>query len=72
MFKKWSKLGRPRDPDEWEMYPSMVNAYFNPPANEVCCSCPLLHHDSLTLPIIDRVSCGHPSAPLLFPRVVRI
>ncbi|OCH83524.1 zincin, partial [Obba rivulosa] len=32
---RWAKLGRMRDPEEWEMYPSMVNAYFNPPANEI-------------------------------------
>ncbi|KAF7793093.1 hypothetical protein EIP86_004200 [Pleurotus ostreatoroseus] len=32
---KWAKLGRQRDPETWEMYPSMVNAYFNPPANEI-------------------------------------
>ncbi|KAF8078094.1 hypothetical protein FPV67DRAFT_33082 [Lyophyllum atratum] len=34
-FKKWLQLGRRRDPETWEMYPSMVNAYFNPPANEI-------------------------------------
>ncbi|KAF5386857.1 hypothetical protein D9615_001643 [Tricholomella constricta] len=34
-FKKWLLLGRRRDPESWEMYPSMVNAYFNPPANEI-------------------------------------
>ncbi|GLB35092.1 putative peptidase family M13 [Lyophyllum shimeji] len=34
-FKKWLQLGRRRDPRAWEMYPSMVNAYFNPPANEI-------------------------------------
>lgn len=34
-YKKWQKLGKRRDPEEWEMYPSQVNAYFNPPANEV-------------------------------------
>jgi len=33
--KRWYKLGKQRDPEEWEMYPSMVNAYFNPPANEI-------------------------------------
>ncbi|KAJ3533585.1 hypothetical protein NM688_g7264 [Phlebia brevispora] len=32
---KWAKLGKQRDPETWEMYPSMVNAYFNPPANEI-------------------------------------
>jgi len=34
-FKQWSKLSRPRDLDSWEMYPSTVNAYFNPPSNEI-------------------------------------
>ena len=34
-IKAWQKLGKPRNLQEWEMYPSMVNAYFNPPANEV-------------------------------------
>jgi len=34
-IKAWQKLGKTRDLLEWEMYPSMVNAYFNPPANEV-------------------------------------
>lgn len=35
VFKKWLQLGRQRDLQSWEMYPSMVNAYFNPPANEI-------------------------------------
>jgi len=34
-IKAWQKLGKPRNIQEWEMYPSMVNAYFNPPANEI-------------------------------------
>ncbi|KAJ3005240.1 hypothetical protein NUW54_g4429 [Trametes sanguinea] len=34
-IRRWFKLGKQRDPEEWEMYPSMVNAYFNPPANEI-------------------------------------
>ncbi|OSD08705.1 Metalloprotease [Trametes coccinea BRFM310] len=34
-IRRWLKLGKQRDPEEWEMYPSMVNAYFNPPANEI-------------------------------------
>ncbi|KAJ3510592.1 hypothetical protein NLJ89_g4586 [Agrocybe chaxingu] len=34
-FKKWLQLGRRRDLNAWEMYPSMVNAYFNPPSNEI-------------------------------------
>ncbi|KAL1758319.1 hypothetical protein FB107DRAFT_258860 [Schizophyllum commune] len=32
---QWLQLGKQRDLDAWEMYPSMVNAYFNPPANEI-------------------------------------
>ena len=36
--KRWLQLGKSRDLESWEMYPSMVNAYFNPPANEVCSS----------------------------------
>lgn len=31
----WAQLGKQRDVNSWEMYPSEVNAYFNPPANEV-------------------------------------
>ncbi|KAG8919503.1 hypothetical protein FRC02_001598 [Tulasnella sp. 418] len=34
-FKKWQKLGKMRNTYEWEMFPSTVNAYFNPPANEI-------------------------------------
>ncbi|KAL4254086.1 Peptidase M13 [Abortiporus biennis] len=34
-IKMWFQLGKRRDPEAWEMYPSMVNAYFNPPANEI-------------------------------------
>jgi len=33
--KKWYQLGKPRDKESWEMYPSQVNAYYNPPANEI-------------------------------------
>ncbi|KAJ7074256.1 hypothetical protein C8F01DRAFT_1272809 [Mycena amicta] len=34
-FKMWLKLGQRRNEDEWLMWPSMVNAYFNPPSNEI-------------------------------------
>ncbi|KIY47093.1 endothelin-converting enzyme 1 [Fistulina hepatica ATCC 64428] len=38
-FKQWLQVGKRRDPEAWEMYPSMVNAsvnaYYNPPANEI-------------------------------------
>ena len=35
VFKEWQKLGKMRDVNEWLMFPSTVNAYFNPPANEI-------------------------------------
>jgi endothelin-converting enzyme len=35
VYKKWQTLGKLRDNDAWLMVPSEVNAYFNPPANEV-------------------------------------
>jgi len=35
MYKMWQKIGKQRNPDEWEMTPATVNAYYNPPANEV-------------------------------------
>ncbi|KAJ7724074.1 hypothetical protein DFH07DRAFT_871903 [Mycena maculata] len=34
-FKTWLKLGQQRNLEVWEMWPSMVNAYFNPPSNEI-------------------------------------
>ncbi|KAJ3821178.1 Metalloprotease [Lentinula raphanica] len=34
-IRGWLQLGKQRDVNAWEMYPSMVNAYFNPPANEI-------------------------------------
>lgn len=33
--KEWFQLGKNRDLEAWEMFPSTVNAYFNPPANEI-------------------------------------
>lgn len=35
IYKKWSQLGRQRNRDSWDIYPSLVNAYFDPSANEV-------------------------------------
>ncbi|KAE9406762.1 zincin [Gymnopus androsaceus JB14] len=34
-IRSWHQLGKQRNLDSWEMYPSMVNAYFNPPSNEI-------------------------------------
>jgi endothelin-converting enzyme len=35
VYKTWQKLGKRRNKQEWLMYPSQVNAYYNPPGNEV-------------------------------------
>jgi endothelin-converting enzyme len=34
-FREWLKLGKRRDLGTWEMIPSEVNAYFNPPENSL-------------------------------------
>lgn len=33
--KTWSALGKPTDRDQWGMTASTVNAYYNPPGNEI-------------------------------------
>ncbi|KAK2806127.1 hypothetical protein FQN51_008081 [Onygenales sp. PD_10] len=33
--REWSKLGKPTDRDEWVMTMPTVNAYYNPPGNEI-------------------------------------
>ena len=38
-WNKWvvdTKVGKPVDKDEWQMYPQTVNAYYNPTTNEIC------------------------------------
>ena len=35
VYKEWQQLGKRRDLESWEMTPATVNAYYNPPANEV-------------------------------------
>ncbi|PSR81949.1 endothelin-converting enzyme 1 [Coniella lustricola] len=33
--REWAQLGKPVDKDEWDMSASTVNAYYNPPGNEI-------------------------------------
>ncbi|KAJ5773915.1 hypothetical protein N7457_008811 [Penicillium paradoxum] len=33
--EEWSKLGKPTNRDEWDMSAPTVNAYYNPPGNEI-------------------------------------
>ncbi|ETW85740.1 metallo peptidase M13 [Heterobasidion irregulare TC 32-1] len=35
VYKAWQQLGKQRDPGAWEMSPPTVNAYYNPPGNEI-------------------------------------
>ena len=38
-WKKWNndhRVGKPVDRDDWHMTPQTVNAYYNPPTNEIC------------------------------------
>ncbi|KAJ5761013.1 hypothetical protein N7520_008169 [Penicillium odoratum] len=35
LVNEWSKLGKPTNRDEWDMTASTVNAYYNPPGNEI-------------------------------------
>lgn len=35
LHREWSKLGKPTDRDEWGMTAPTVNAYYNPPGNEI-------------------------------------
>lgn len=33
--RKWAKIGRVKNRDEWEMVPQEVNAYYSPPDNQI-------------------------------------
>ncbi|OQE11103.1 hypothetical protein PENVUL_c003G04051 [Penicillium vulpinum] len=35
LHNEWSKLGKPTNRDEWDMSSPTVNAYYNPPGNEI-------------------------------------
>ncbi len=68
-IRRWFNLGKQRDLESWEMYPSMVNAYFNPPANEVSGFCDVLVA-RLKLFAIDRFPCRYPPAAFLLAGLV--
>jgi endothelin-converting enzyme len=35
LLEQWSKLGKPTNREEWDMTAPTVNAYYNPPGNEI-------------------------------------
>ena len=53
-IRTWLQLGRQRDPEAWEMFASTVNAYYNPPANEVR-SCSLCQSPCLCLTPVSQI-----------------
>jgi hypothetical protein len=69
MYKMWQKIGKQRNPDEWEMSPATVNAYYNPPANEVSEILQLMLRTEND--ILDRLPGWHPATSFLLGELVR-
>jgi len=53
-----SKLGKPIDKSEWHMTPQTVNAYYNPPMNEVVFPAAILQPPFFNLDADDAVNYG--------------
>jgi putative endopeptidase len=53
-----NKLGKPVDRDEWQMTPQTVNAYYNPPLNEIVFPAAILQPPFFDLHAEDAVNYG--------------
>ncbi|MGV3505079.1 MAG: M13 family metallopeptidase [Adhaeribacter sp.] len=53
-----NKLGKPVDRDEWGMTPQMVNAYYNPPLNEIVFPAAILQPPFFDMQAEDAVNYG--------------
>lgn len=53
-----SKLGKPIDRGEWFMYPQTVNAYYNPPMNEIVFPAAILQPPFFNVEADDAVNYG--------------
>ncbi|WP_194349977.1 M13 family metallopeptidase [Pontibacter beigongshangensis] len=53
-----NKLGKPVDRDEWLMTPQMVNAYYNPPLNEIVFPAAILQPPFFDMNAEDAVNYG--------------
>lgn len=53
-----SKLGKPIDKSEWQMMPQEVNAYYNPPMNEIVFPAAILQPPFFNLEADDAVNYG--------------
>ena len=56
--KEISKLGKPIDKGEWFMTPQTVNAYYNPPMNEVVFPAAILQPPFFNMDVDDAVNYG--------------
>ncbi|MBO7465962.1 MAG: M13 family metallopeptidase [Bacteroidales bacterium] len=53
-----SKIGKPVNKDEWLMTPQTVNAYYNPPTNEICFPAGILQPPFFDMDADDAVNYG--------------
>ncbi|MCX2779437.1 M13 family metallopeptidase [Microbulbifer thermotolerans] len=53
-----AKLGQPVDRSEWHMYPQTVNAYYNPPMNEIVFPAAILQPPFFNMAADDAVNYG--------------
>ena len=53
-----AELGKPVDKAEWHMPPQMVNAYYNPTTNEICCPAAILQPPFFNPDADDAVNYG--------------
>jgi putative endopeptidase len=56
--RNWARIGKPVDRTEWGMTPPTVNAYFNPPQNEIVFPAGILQPPFFDLEADDAVNYG--------------
>ncbi|KAI1328615.1 peptidase family M13 [Xylariaceae sp. FL0255] len=56
--RTWSSLGQPVDRAEWEMSADIVNAYYNPPGNEIVFPAGIMQFPAFSLDLPSYVSYG--------------
>lgn len=56
--KAWEKLSQPTDRAEWDMTPPTVNAYYNPPGNEIVFPAGIMQFPIFSLDVPEYISYG--------------
>ena len=56
--KAWEQLSEPTDRAEWDMTPSTVNAYYNPPGNEIVFPAGIMQFPIFSLDVPEYISYG--------------